>query len=441
MKILYVSQYYPPETAAPAARASELGRFWVKAGHEVTVLTGFPNHPTGNVHPGYRSKLWRLFIREDKDGVRINRTWLIPLANRKSWERMLNYASFFVSAALRGLFLAKPDVVIATSPQLLVGLSGLIIAKWKRVPLVFEVRDLWPESLAAVGVQGKKSLLMGTLGKAAGLLYEKAAHIVVVTPSFKEHLGREWGVPPEKISVVQNGVDHDFFSARPDCAEIIQEFGLKDRFVVGYIGTIGNAHGIETLVEVARLLNVSNPKIFFLVIGEGAEKEKLKRLVGQNKLGNVGIFPGQPRARIPSIVSASQLCLVLLRDSELFKTVIPTKMLEFMSCGRAVVAAVDGESARLIQTAGGGVCVSPGDARGLAEALRALQKDTELRRQMGEHAREFIVNNLTRQRTAEDYLVVLKRLMSSQTAPGSLPCREALPAKPKETAKAKGGTF
>src|SRR5271167_2664841 len=186
VKILYVSQYFPPEMGAPAARAAELSRHWAAAGHEVTVLTGFPNHPTGVVPPEYRSKFWRMVSREITDGVNVVRTWLLPLPNRKAHERMLNYSSFCVSAASTGLFLSRPDVVIATSPQLLVGLSGWWLARWKRVPFVFEVRDLWPESLAAVGMGSSDSLLHRVLAKIAGFLYRRSDRVVVVTPAFED---------------------------------------------------------------------------------------------------------------------------------------------------------------------------------------------------------------------------------------------------------------
>ena len=174
MKILYISQYFPPEMGAPAARAAELSRHWAAAGHEVTVLTGFPNHPTGVVPPEYRRKFRRLVAHEQTDGVNVVRTWLLPFPNRKAHERMLNYSSFCASAASTGLFLERPDVVIATSPQLLVGLAGWWLAHWKRVPFVFEVRDLWPESLAAVGMGESDSLLHRSLAKIAGFLYRHA---------------------------------------------------------------------------------------------------------------------------------------------------------------------------------------------------------------------------------------------------------------------------
>lgn len=413
MKILYICQYYPPETPAPAARASELARLWAAAGHDVTVLTGFPNHPTGKIHPQYRSKLWRLCMKDDGQGVRVRRTWLVPLPNRRPWERMLNYGSFFVSAVLRGIFLSKPDVVVATSPQLLVGLSGLIVARFKRTPFVFEVRDLWPESLEAVGASRNGSMLVKILRKVAGLLYQKAAHIVVVTAPFKEHLHRHWGIPKEKISIIINGVDHHLFAPQPKDEQIAREFGLEGKFVVGYFGTIGNAHGIETLVEVAQAAGNSDSQILFLVIGEGADKQLLQDMIAERKLTNIRIFPGQPRARMPAIIAGADVCLVLLKDAELFKTVIPTKMLEFMSCARPIAAAVAGEAARCIEKAGAGICVSPGNHAAITEAILSLKRDASRREQLGANGRSFITSSAARDRTAQDYIALLQLVKKS----------------------------
>src|SRR5580704_15125918 len=204
MKILYVSQYFPPEMGAPSARASELSRHWARAGHEVTVLTGFPNHPTGVVPLEYRDRFRRLVAHEQIEGVNVVRTWLLPFPNRKAHERMLNYSSFCASAAITGLFLSRPDVVIATSPQLLVALSGWWLARLKRVPFVFEVRDLWPESLTAVGLGGGDSVLYRSLSAIANFLYSRSDHIVVVTPAFKDVLMKQRHLPASKISVIEN---------------------------------------------------------------------------------------------------------------------------------------------------------------------------------------------------------------------------------------------
>jgi len=232
VKILYVSQYFPPEMGAPAARAAELAQHWARDGHEVSVLTGFPNHPTGVVPPEWRSRLRRIIFHERAAAVEVYRTWLWALPNRKPHERMRNYASFCVSAALRGLTLPRPDVIIATSPQLLVGLAGWWLACNRQVPFVFEVRDLWPESLTAVGVGREDSLLYHTLGAVAGFLYERANRVVVVTPAFREHLVKHWRVPEDKISVVENGVETDLFSPQPDAADRLlrEQLGAQEKF-------------------------------------------------------------------------------------------------------------------------------------------------------------------------------------------------------------------
>src|SRR5881409_138342 len=199
---------------APAARAAELSRHWAGGGHDVTVLTGFPNHPTGIVPAEYRAKFRHLVSREMIDGVSVIRTWLFPFPNCKAYERMLNYSSFCASSASTGMFLSRHDVVIATSPQLLVGLSGWWLARCKRVPFVFEVRDLWPESLTAVGVGDDSSMLHRFLARIAGFLYAKADRIVVVTSAFQEHLVQHWRVPPRKLAVVENGVETELFAPR-----------------------------------------------------------------------------------------------------------------------------------------------------------------------------------------------------------------------------------
>jgi colanic acid biosynthesis glycosyl transferase WcaI len=297
VKILYVSQYFPPEMGAPAARVGELSRYWAADGHDVTVLTGFPNHPTGVVPAEFRQKFRQLIVGEKMDGVNVVRTWLLPFPNRKAYERVLNYSSFCVSAACTGLFTERPDVVIASSPQLLVGLSGWWLARRKRSRFVFEVRDLWPESLAAVGAGGEKSLLYRALARIAGVLYRKSDHIVVVTAAFKDYLVQHWQVAPEKISVVENGVEAELFSPRVESG-LRTELGASGKFVVSYIGTMGNAHGLQTVIEAAEQLQSANPDVLFLLVGEGAEKQQLVSLARSRGLTNLHFVDQQPRENI-----------------------------------------------------------------------------------------------------------------------------------------------
>lgn len=415
MKILYVSQYFPPEMGAPSARAAELSRHWAAAGHDVTVLTGFPNHPTGVVPPEYRDKFRRLIAHEQTDGVNVVRTWLLPFPNRKAYERMLNYSSFCASAATTGLFLSRPDVVIASSPQMLVAVSGWWLAQWKRVPFVFEVRDLWPESLAAVGMSDGNSLLHRSLARIAGFLYRHADRIVVVAPAFEDYLVEHWRVPREKISVIENGVETELFAPEPFSAEaaaLRKELDAEGKFVVSYIGTMGMAHGLETIIAAAVQLQTTNPEIVFLMLGEGAEKEHIVALAQQRGLNNLRFVDQQPRERIPAYISASDVCLVPLKKTDLFKTVIPTKMLEFMSCARPVILGVDGQARAILEEARGGLVIEPENSDALVSAIRYLTANREAGLELGQNGRGYIVRKFSRSNTAEKYILVLKHLLN-----------------------------
>lgn len=389
---------------APAARADELSRHWVRMGHEVTVLTGFPNHPTGHVPAEWRSRLRRLVYKESVNGVQVARTWLWALPNRAAHERIRNYASFWLSASLRGLMLQKPDIVIGTSPQLLCALAGWWLAWCKRVPFVFEVRDLWPESLAAVGVGGEGSALHRTLRAIAGFLYRRSDQIAVVSPAFKDHLIEKWNVPSGKISVVENGVETDLF--RPCAAAAVP--GTEQRFVICYIGTMGMAHGLETLIASAQKLQQDFPQALFLMIGEGAEKERIKGLAQELGLTNILFLDQQPRERIPAYIAIADVCLVMLRKTELFKTVIPTKLLEYMSCKKPVIVAVDGQARQIVEESGGGVFVEPDDSDALADAIRNLAAAPERRERLGARGRDFIVSRFSREQTARTYIILLE---------------------------------
>ena len=406
---------------APAARAAELAHHWAQAGHDVSVLTGFPNHPTGVVPDEWRPRLRRLIYSEKTGNVNIYRTWLWPLPNRKSHERMRNYASFCVSAAVRGLAIPRPDVIIATSPQLLVGLSGWWLAYARQAPFVFEVRDLWPESLIAVGAGSEDSLIYHALAGVARFLYQRADRIVVVTPAFKEHLIMHWRVAADKIAVVENGVETDLFApqAAASSQTLRQQLGAEGKFLASYIGTMGNAHGLETLLDAATQLQQENPEVLFLLIGEGAEKDRIKSLAQSRSLVNVRFLDQQPREQIPAFISASDACLVLLKKTDVFKTVIPTKMLEFMSCASPVILGVDGQARRIIEDAGAGIVIEPENSKALGAAIRQLAANRELARSLGQKGREYVLRHFSRDRTAEKYIEVLEALMGSPRGPES----------------------
>jgi colanic acid biosynthesis glycosyl transferase WcaI len=413
VKILYVSQYFPPEMGAPAARVGELSRYWAEEGHDVTALTGFPNHPTGVVPPEYRSRFWRLVARENVGAVKVVRTWLLPFPNRKTYERMLNYSSFCLSAAATGLFTGHPDFVIASSPQLLVGLSGWWLARCKRSRFIFEVRDLWPESLVAVGKGDATSPLYRALNRIASFLYRNSDHIVVVTPAFKEYLIQHWQISPKKISVVENGVDVDLFNPRAD-GNVRAELGAEGKFIVSYIGTMGNAHGLETLIDAAAKLKISQPQVLFLIVGEGAEKERLISLARSKGLTNLQFVDQKSREKIPAYICASDACLVLLKKAAIFKTVIPSKMLEVMSCARPVILGVEGQAKKILEDAQAGVCIEPENSSQLADAVSHLSGNLQLGKTLGRNGRRHIVQHFSRLQTSLDYTEVLNGLLGKE---------------------------
>jgi glycosyltransferase involved in cell wall biosynthesis len=328
---------------------------------------------------------------------------------------MLNYSSFCLSAASTGLFLSRPDVVIATSPQLLVALSGWWLARCKRVPFVFEVRDLWPESLAAVGMGNSNSLLHRVLAKIAGFLYRRSDRVVVVSPAFEDHLVEHWRVPREKIFVIENGVETNLFAPEPFSGKVAtslrRELRTEGKFVVSYIGTMGMAHGLETILAAAAQLQDTNSEIVFLMVGEGAEKERIAAMARERGLHNLQFVDQQPREKIPAYISASDVCLVLLKKTALFKTVIPTKMLEFMSCARPVILGVAGQARAILQEAHGGLAIEPEDAEALVNAVSHLFANREMARILGENGREHIVRKFSRRETAEKYIYMLERLL------------------------------
>lgn len=404
MKILYVSQYFPPEMGAPAARVFELSREWARLGHQVTVLTGFPNHPTGVVPAEYRGQWLR---RESIEGVEVVRAPIYAAANRGLVRRSLNYASFSLSAAAVGPWVTdRPDVLIATSPQFLVAAAGLWLARLKRVPFVFEVRDLWPQSIVEVGAMRADSPVIRALEGVERLLYRHADRIVVVTHAFIEALTRR-GVPRERLEVVTNGVDLELF--RPAArAQARAELGLPEGFLATYVGTHGMSHGLDLLLDAAKQLRTSGIRL--LLVGEGAEKQRLAARGAAEGIDNVLFWSQQPRERVARVLAASDLCLVLLRDLPLFRAVIPSKIFEFMGSGRPILTTVDGESRAIIEAAGAGVFSPPGDLPSLVATLQRLAADEPTLHAMGAAGRRHVESHYSRAALALRYAELLERV-------------------------------
>ena len=402
MHILFLTHYFPPEVNAPASRTYENAKRWVLAGHNVTVLTCAPSHPKGVVYPGYRN---RMFSWDKVDGIAILRvkTYLGP--NKGFVKRIANYVSYLFSASLFCSLVKDVDLVVSTSPQFFCGLSGFFVSRLRQAKWVLEIRDLWPESIIAVGALRQKQIIQ-VLEGIETFMYQRADHVVSVTNSFKNHIMRR-GVEAKKISVVTNGADLETFKPLPRDNKISQKYGLNNKFVASFIGTHGMAHGLTTVLRTADRLRRNN-KILFLLVGDGAEKENLKRQAMKMKLDNVIMVGQQPKNLMPEFLAASDVCMVLLKKDDLFKTVIPSKIFEAMAMARPIIMGVEGESLEIVKKAGSGLAVEPENDSSLAEIVVKLSDDQKLRKRMGESGRRFVEKNYDRETLARNYMHILE---------------------------------
>ncbi len=375
MHILFLTDNFPPEVNAPASRTFEHAREWVAAGARVTVITGAPNFPTGKVFDGYRNRLWQ---REQIDGIEVIRVWTYITANAGFARRTLDYLSFMFSAAIAALWVRGIDAVVGTSPQFFTACAAWFVGALRRRPFVFELRDLWPESIKAVGAM-RQSRFITALEKVEWFLYRRAAHIVSVTESFKRHLV-ERGITGEKISVITNGVDLQRFAPGAKDPDLVAEFQLDGCFVAGYIGTHGMAHRLDSLLELAhRQPKMADGRPFrLLLVGDGAEKSALQQRAAAMALNNVIFVDTVSKDQIVRYWSLLDVSIVHLRKTPVFETVIPSKIFEAMAMGIPLLHGVAGESAAIVEREGCGICVPPENVLAMREALQRFAGESGL---------------------------------------------------------------
>ncbi len=408
MRILFFTHYFPPEVNAPASRTYELAKRWVRSGHQVTILTGAPNAPDGVLYPGYHN---RLVQREVMDGIEVVRVWTFLAANKGIALRMMNYLSYMISATACSIRLPKHDVIIATTPQLFCGWAGFFSARWSRTPFILEIRDMWADSIATLQLV-KRSLFVRLLAAIEDTLYGQAQTIVTVGTGYRSML-IDKHLPPERIEVITNGVDREFFAPRAYDEQLAQQWSLTGRFVCAYTGTIGMTHALEVVLRAAaKLQEKHRDDMVFLIVGEGAHRQALQQQAAQQGLNNVIFVGKQPKSMMPRIHSISDCNLVHLRRAPLYTTVFPSKIFEVAHMKVPIILGVEGEAAKLIERSHSGVCIEPENDTQLLNAVEMLAADPDKRRELGEAGHDFVAEHFDRDQLADKYLQVLERTLA-----------------------------
>ncbi len=410
MHILFLTDNFPPEVNAPASRTYEHCREWVKAGHKVTVVTCTPNFPKGKVYVGYKNRLWQ---SEIIDGICVIRVWSYIVANEGFFPRILDYVSYMTSAIFAAPFVRNVGLVIGTSPHFFTACAAYSVSRYKRIPFIFELRDLWPETIKAVGALRDGSLIR-LFERIVLHLYRKAARIICVTHSFREVLiGR--GIDPNTIDVITNGVDLTRFHPMTRDKELAANYGLDEKFVAGYVGTHGLAHGLSTLLETAsRLQNRSDGDRFrLLLLGDGAMKKKLLEQATRQNLKNVVFIDSVPKDEVTRYWSLIDASIIHLKKSKVFTAVIPSKLFEAMAMGIPVLHGVEGESAELVRSEDIGLTFEPENAAALCDALIRLAEDGALRNRLRANC-AGAAKRYDRQALARKMLAVLVQTASEE---------------------------
>lgn len=370
INILFLTENFPPETNAASTRVFERACYWVKAGHQVTVITTAPNFPNGIVFSGYKNR-WRQveFISD----IRVIRVKTYITSNQGIFRRTLDFLSFMVMGVFWGLFESKPDVIVSTSPQFFAAVAGWILSGLRRVPFVFELGDLWPASISAVGLL-RPGFILRLIEKLELHLYARAEAIVSLTHAFRDNLLMR-GVDANKIAVIPNGVDLWRYGMRDRDVDLDRQWNTTGKFIVGYVGTHGMAHALSNVLDTAEILKSYND-ICFLLVGAGAEREELILAAEEKSLSNIIFIPSQPKIAMPAIWSLCDVALVHLKDDDVFAGVIPSKMFEAMAMGLPVLMAVpEGEASQIILSKKAGLHVPPENPEALANVIKELFRD------------------------------------------------------------------
>lgn len=411
MRILYLSQYFPPEVGATQTRAYEMARGLVQAGHQVTMLTEVPNHPAGIIQPDYRRRLW---VRRQWEGIEVLYGWVWASPRKNFVNRMAFYLSYMVGATLMGLGLARGryDAIYCTSPPLFAGGAALALHFLRRIPLFFEIRDLWPESAVEMGeLNNHRAIRLSAW--LATQCYRHSQHLIVVTEGIRQTLLQK-GISDEKITLIPNGANTELFQPQPDAAAVLrQQLNLENRFVLLYAGILGLAQGLETVLDAAAILR-AHPHFQFLFVGTGPREATLHQYAQHLNLNNVHFLGQKPRAEMPVYLSLADLAIVPLRDVPVFKGALPSKLFDAWACQCPTLTSIRGEAQKLVEKAGAGCFVTPENPAELAQAILALSEQPETRKMMGERGRAFVTQHYSRQAQAHHLINLLEQQVADK---------------------------
>lgn len=405
MRIVVISHYFPPEIGAPSARLYEMAKHWVELGNEVHVVTSFPNHPTGIIPEEYRGMK---YMYEEMDGIHVYRNYVYATPNKGFIKKTLGHISFMFSSVLISMRKIKePDVIITSSPTFFSIFSGYWYSLRKKASFVLEIRDLWPAAMIELGVM-KKGIITNILEKIELFFYRKSKKLIMVTKSFKENVVNR-GIDSNKVHVITNGVNQELFYPKEKNKAIINKYNLEDKFIISYVGAHGISQNLSTILKVAKALE-KEKDIQFLFVGEGAEKDKLKQIASEQVLHNVTFIDYQSKMMIPEFYNISDISLIPLKNIELFKTFIPSKMFELMACGVPIVASLEGEAADILNKSQAAEVVKPDNPEEIMKAIIKLKNDKALLEQLKKKGPTFVEQNYSRRKLSEQYLEILSEI-------------------------------
>jgi glycosyltransferase involved in cell wall biosynthesis len=393
MRIMFLTQYFPPEIGAPQIRMFELAKR-LNTGHDsVTVITAFPNYPTGVIQEGYRG---RFAMEERMDGVRLLRRWVFATPNSGFFKRIVNHFSFVFSSLTAMRKVGPVDVIFVQSPPLPIGIATLIYSRLKRAPFVFNVSDIWPQSAVELGMLRNK-LAIRLAEMLEMHIYRRASRVTVPTRGIYENLAAR-GVTREKLFLLTNGVDTSIYQPGAPDPRLAQTLGLDGHKVFLYAGTHGLSQGLEVILEAAKL--TPDPDILYVLAGEGADKAALVEKAKAQGIANVRFLPNQPKSTMPALLNLAYAAIISLKPLDVFRSALPSKMFESMAVGQPLVAALWGEGAEVVEAADCGVVTEPGNAVQLRDAVVALAKDPRRAKEMGAHGRAYVDEHFNRDKIA-----------------------------------------